>query len=58
MGGKASDLYTVPLCAEHHRGSCGVHTVGERAFWSWNVIDPKKVMLELINKYLSCGGKL
>lgn len=29
---RASDLLTVPLCPEHHRGASGVHGLGKRGF--------------------------
>lgn len=29
---RASDMLTVPLCPEHHRGGSGVHGLGVKAF--------------------------
>lgn len=30
--GKRNDFATAPLCAEHHRGSAGIHGMGTKAF--------------------------
>lgn len=32
MAQRASNWLTVPLCPEHHRGSSGLHGLGERGF--------------------------
>ena len=32
MSQRASNWLTVPLCPEHHRGSSGLHGLGERGF--------------------------
>jgi hypothetical protein len=41
---KPSDRFVVPLCAAHHREGKGAqHTMGERAFWERNGIDPLRL---------------
>ena len=40
MGQKPEDRWTVPVCAEHHRGLQGQHSSGEKAWWEGHRIDP------------------
>jgi hypothetical protein len=44
IGTKPSDVFTVPLCPEHHAQQ---HKGAERAFWSHHAIDPIFVALAL-----------
>lgn len=41
---KADDCWALPLCGAHHRDQ---HTVGEKRFWDFGVIDPIFVCLAL-----------
>jgi hypothetical protein len=44
VGQKPGDEWSTPLCASHHREGPGAqHTMGERAFWERNGIDPLKL---------------
>lgn len=43
-GMKPHDMFTVPLCGEHHRAQ---HSTNERKWWLSKGIDPVKVALAL-----------
>lgn len=43
-GEKPDDIWTVPLCGEHHRAQ---HRHGETAFWTTFQRDPIKIALAL-----------
>ena len=43
-GEKPDDIWTVPLCGEHHRTQ---HKIGERRFWHEFGRDPIKIALAL-----------
>jgi len=41
VGEKPDDMWTLPLCAEHHRtGKDAQHGTNERAWWALHGIDP------------------
>lgn len=41
LGQKPDDMWSVPLCAAHHReDNEAQHRIGERAFWAKHRIDP------------------
>ena len=59
MGQKANDIYTIPLCMNHHAGQQGIHKVGKKQ-WEHQygtqeelleVTNLKIEMLEQIKKY-------
>jgi hypothetical protein len=50
MAQKAQDEITIPLCVEHHRGSQGIHQIGQRTWES--AYGEQDYHLEIMNKYL------
>jgi hypothetical protein len=32
MAQKSKDEYTIPLCVDHHRGSQGIHQIGQKTW--------------------------
>ena len=55
-GRRSSDRFTLPLCAEHHRGDSGVHgRLGEVAtFRKWG-IEPLSLCRELVRRSVATG---
>jgi len=53
MGGKVSDLQTIPVCGECHRLE---HSVGGKRFWVG--YDLKAVCADLLKEFKAQGGKL
>lgn len=50
MGQKAEDQYTIPLCAEHHRGQMGIHRLGRKE-WE-RVFGEQEYHLKKVNNNL------
>ena len=50
MSQKAKDEETIPLCVDHHRGSQGIHQIGQRTWES--AYGEQDFHLERINRYL------
>ena len=53
---KADDIYTIPLCHEHHRSSeCGIHGLG-REKWE-EIYGTQRWHLEQVNKFVKKYAK-
>lgn len=50
MAQRASNWLTVPLCPEHHRGSEGLHGLGERGFERRHRMGELDLLAETISK--------
>lgn len=51
LGSKVSDLFTVPLCAEHHRGNEGLDRIGFRQFETAYSVNVWRVIAHLLERY-------
>ena len=51
MSQKADDENTIPLCPEHHRGSQGIHQIGQKT-WE-EAYGSQEFHLERINKFIN-----
>lgn len=55
MGEKPDDIWTVPICPDHHVfGKGAQHSMSEQAFWAAHRVDPFTVALAL----WACTGDL
>ena len=51
-----SDLLTVALCSEHHRGASGLHGMGTKQFCRLYRLNNEYHLFELQHKYMMIDG--
>lgn len=56
MGNRASDVLTLPLCYNHHRGNDSIHKLGIEGFEAKHKIDLNSAVWQFINRYCQERG--